>query len=283
MTEGNDLHNAEQKKDPGEHPPWWKRLWGWTGVGEKKLWDWLQLLGTLAIPVVVAVATGWFSSQQSATQIEVEEQRAQDEALQAYLDQMTQLILEKDLRSSDESATEARTLARARSLTVLRRLDPERKAQVINFLAEASLIQGEKGKDPIVGLSGASLAYTDLSFTDLDGAELTGAELTGANLNFATLANADLGNATLVDASLISADLSNADLSVADLREATLGACKGNTCLSADLAGADLFGTNLRGAKGVTEAQLAEQPEIILGATLPNGQKVEATVSNGQE
>jgi fumarate reductase subunit C len=58
---------------------------GWTGFGEKKLWDWLQLLSALAIPVVVALATTWFSSQQSTIQIEVEEQRAQDEALQAYL------------------------------------------------------------------------------------------------------------------------------------------------------------------------------------------------------
>src|SRR3712207_181026 len=28
---------------------------GWTGFGERKLWDWLQLLSTLAIPVVLAV------------------------------------------------------------------------------------------------------------------------------------------------------------------------------------------------------------------------------------
>jgi hypothetical protein len=93
MAEGEDTHTTEQEKVPGKRPSWWKRLWGWTGFGEKKLWDWLQLLGTLAIPVVVALATAWFSSQQSTTQLEVEEQRAQDEALQTYLDQMSNLLL----------------------------------------------------------------------------------------------------------------------------------------------------------------------------------------------
>jgi hypothetical protein len=29
---------------------------GWTGFGDKKLWDWLQLLSALAVPVVLAVA-----------------------------------------------------------------------------------------------------------------------------------------------------------------------------------------------------------------------------------
>ena len=55
-----------------------------------------------------------------------QEQRAQDPALQAYLDQMSTLLLEKDLRNSEEDS-EVRTLARARTLTVLERLDPSRK------------------------------------------------------------------------------------------------------------------------------------------------------------
>jgi hypothetical protein len=43
---------------------------------------------------------------------ELAEQRAQDEALQAYLDQMGSLLLEKDLRTSEEDS-EVRMLARA--------------------------------------------------------------------------------------------------------------------------------------------------------------------------
>src|ERR687898_2029624 len=69
---------------------------GWTGFADKTLWEWLQLLGALAIPLVLAIAGFWFTSQQEARQgkIEglraksekkIEEQRAQDAALQAYL------------------------------------------------------------------------------------------------------------------------------------------------------------------------------------------------------
>jgi hypothetical protein len=78
MVEGKDPPTPKEEKEtrwrtwqrePGWRPPWWKRfwerLWGWTGFGETKLWDWLQLLGTLAIPVVVAEAAAWFSSQQA--------------------------------------------------------------------------------------------------------------------------------------------------------------------------------------------------------------------------
>src|ERR687897_793276 len=82
---------------------------GWTGFSEKKLWDWLQLLSALAIPVVLAAAGLWFTAQQEARQQNIENQRAkaerglaeqraqaerelavqraQDEALQAYLSQ----------------------------------------------------------------------------------------------------------------------------------------------------------------------------------------------------
>ena len=56
-------------------PPRRRRLWGWTGIGDKTLWDWLQLL---ILPAVVAlgatIGTAWFTGQ-----------RAQEEALQNYL------------------------------------------------------------------------------------------------------------------------------------------------------------------------------------------------------
>jgi len=40
------------------------------GNGEKTLWEGLELLGTLAIPIVVAVVGAMFSAQQSRTQTE---------------------------------------------------------------------------------------------------------------------------------------------------------------------------------------------------------------------
>src|SRR5215217_2402024 len=50
---------------------------GWTGFGDKTLWDWLQLLSALAIPVVLAAAGLWFTAQQDARQQKLEDQRAQ--------------------------------------------------------------------------------------------------------------------------------------------------------------------------------------------------------------
>jgi len=125
-------HNTvEQEKELSkQRPPWWKRLWGWTEFGKKSEWEWMQLLSALAIPVVLTVAGFWFAAQQEEREAKraelernLEKQRGQDAALQAYLDQMSSLLLDKDLRSSDADS-EVRTLARARTLMVLARLDP---------------------------------------------------------------------------------------------------------------------------------------------------------------
>src|SRR5579864_5735880 len=47
--------------------------WEWTGLGPetsepkqhaKTLWDWLNLLGVLAIPIVVGLGAAWYTAQQ---------------------------------------------------------------------------------------------------------------------------------------------------------------------------------------------------------------------------
>jgi cell division protein FtsB len=79
--------------------------WGFRGMTVR---DWLQLL---IVPLALVVIGFLFSVQQDARQQKIEnqraqaerelaEQRAQDEALQAYLTQMSTLLLEKDLRNS---------------------------------------------------------------------------------------------------------------------------------------------------------------------------------------
>src|SRR5215208_3279641 len=134
--------------------------WTLKKLGGKTVWDWLHLLSALAIPVVLAGVGIWFAAQQDARQQQIEnqraqaeqalaEQRAQDEALQAYLDQMSTLLLEKDLRNS-EPDSEVRSLARARTLTVLGRFDPSRKRQVMRFLVEADLITSVDERDPVI-------------------------------------------------------------------------------------------------------------------------------------
>ena len=156
----------------------------------------------LAIPVVLAAAGFWFTAQQDQRQQDIEErraraqrdleeQRAQDTALQAYLDQMGALTLEENLRDS-EGGSEARMLARARTLTVLGRLDPKRKRSVVQFLYESTLIDKA---DPIVDLSNADLSSVDLRLDDLREADLSKVDLSGADLSNANLSNANLSGA----------------------------------------------------------------------------------------
>jgi uncharacterized protein YjbI with pentapeptide repeats len=303
----------------------------WTGLGEanlpkekdvelrpkKTLWEWLQLL---IVPIVLSLITVAFTWQQDARQQEAEERRAEvdrqieehradDDALQAYLNQMSTLMLEKDLRSSTEDnatedSKEARTLARARTLTALARLDSERKAEVMQFLSEAGLVEGSG--NPVLGLtdadhpiveltdadlSGVTLRHTsldwavlnmaDLSEADLFGARLHGADLRGADLSEADLRvadltklegfNVDLSKTTLRLANLSSARLTSADLSEANLTDATLS--------DANLSGADLSGAfkyNNEGTRQlITGEELELQASSLEGATMPNGQKYE--------
>jgi hypothetical protein len=156
------------------------------------LWDWIKLL---IVPAVIAGGGLWFNRQQREREletarqerereVEIAERRTQDEALQAYLDQMGQLLLDKDrpLRQSKED-DEVRTLARARTLTLLSRLDRTRKRSAVQFLYESGLVDSERR---IVDLTGA-----DLSRANLSDANLSDAILFSANLSRADLSGAD--------------------------------------------------------------------------------------------
>jgi uncharacterized protein YjbI with pentapeptide repeats len=274
--------------------------WGWTGFAGKTLWDWLTLLGVLAVPVVVGLATIWFTERQSQTSeaankqqhetdMQIAENQQQEAALQAYFDKMSELLLEKRLRESEQNA-EVRNIARARTLTVLRRLDAERNRSLLQFLSESGLIR--QGNDiidlKVATLSGAKLSGTDLSQTDLSEVNLSGADLSQADLSKANLNRANLSGTLSSGTILSGADLSGADLSGADLSGAfLLGAMLSWANLSqanlsqasligANLSGAtlnevNLSGANLSGAK-VTTDQLAKVRSLE-GATLPDGTK----------
>jgi uncharacterized protein YjbI with pentapeptide repeats len=216
----------------------------WTGFRGKTVWDLLQLL---IVPLALAVLGLWFAAQQDARQQQIENQRAeaerelavqraQDEALQAYLDQMGSLLLGNGLRDSEEGSEE-RTLARARTLTVLERLDPERRSAVLQFLVEAGLVQSVEERAPLIELRGANLRKVDLSNADLSEADLTDADLSAAELSNADLTDADLTDANVSNANLRQAELSNANLVNANL--------SGTMLLKADLSEADLTDANL--------------------------------------
>jgi hypothetical protein len=227
--------------------------WEWTGLGPetnepkqhaKTLWDWLNLLGVLAIPIVVGLGAAWYTAQQGKVSNRENTDNQRETALQAYIDKMSDLLLHNKLRESGEK-DEVRDIARIRILTVLRGLDAKRKGSIIQFLKEAGLINAEK---PIVVLSFADLSFADLSSADLRRANLHRANLSGANLSGAYLHGADL---------------SSADLHGTDLSEAYFS--------GANLSGANLSGANLSGAT-VTQDQL-EEAKSLKEATMPDRSK----------
>jgi hypothetical protein len=193
----------------------------WTGFGDKTFWDWLQLLSALAIPVVLAAAGLWFTAQQDARQQQIEddraqqaqtienkgaeaerelaEQSAQDEAPQAYLDQMSQLMLDRNLLEV-EPGDPVHTLAQARTSTAILRLDPEHNHSVTRFLIDSGLATRSEASPRLrrdITLSNAPLRNANLSEVDLSGTDLRGANLSGANLYNADLSGADLSDAYL--------------------------------------------------------------------------------------
>ena len=235
--------------------------WSWAGLRGKTLYDWLQLL---IIPVVLAVGGYLFNYTTSRTEREIASDQQRGDTLQAYIDSMSALLLEKNLRNSAEE-DEVRTIARVRTLTVLPRLDKIRKASVVQFLYESGLIHKDK---KIIDLKGA-----DLMEAYVVGAILVGADLSAANLHRATLGFTNLSAANLSRAYMFGANLSRANLSAANLSGAYMfGAWLRSADLDgADLGGATLGGADLSGAK-VTDKQLAEAASLK-GATMPDGTK----------
>jgi uncharacterized protein YjbI with pentapeptide repeats len=267
--------------------------WEWTGLvgipehSETRLgWDWLELL---IIPIVLGAGALWFNQrarkgeqEQRQNELKIANDQRHEDTLQRYLDRMSELVLDKYLRESKRDDA-VRAMARARTLTVLRSLDGNRKGQVVRFLHEADLIGKvaiEKSEErhvieAIIDLGGADLRGAILSVAILSGAILRDANLRDANLRFANLSNANLTEANLSYAILNEANLSGAALIRADLSGAALS---GASLRDADLSYANLSGANLRDADLsdalLSRRQLAQAVSLV-GATLPDGRVIE--------
>jgi uncharacterized protein YjbI with pentapeptide repeats len=304
-----------------------RKPWTLREFGGQTVWDWLHLLSALAIPVVLAIVGLWFTAQQDARQQQIEdnraqqaqkienqraeaerelaEQRAQDETLQAYLSQMSQLMLERKLLEA-EPGDPVHTLAQARTSTAILSLDAEHNESVTRFLINSGLAVKSDPSPRLLTeialenatLSHAHLPNAGLSDADLSDADLSGAELPHADLSEAVLGEADLSDAILSGANLSPANLSGADFSRANLSDADLspailsgadfsrawlvGTNLSKTSLDeADLSEAVLRGANLSHAY-VSEEQLAAARSLA-GATMPNGQKYEDWVKGRGE
>jgi hypothetical protein len=133
-------------------------------AADKTDWDWLK---ALILPFVIAFVTttggAWFTRE-----------RVRDTALQAYLEKMSELLIDKKIHREHRRYADTRVTSRARTLAVLSQLDGKRKRTVLLFLREARLInrqwhvrEGRKNYPRIVGLRNA----------DLSGAHLRDAQL----------------------------------------------------------------------------------------------------------
>src|SRR6266702_1693253 len=164
----------------------YKYNWDWTGFNRpsKTLWDWLQLLGVLAVPVVVGFGAVWFTTrqtriseenrkQQHDTELQIAEIQQQEELLRTYFDKISDLLLDKELSTNPN----IQSIVRARTLAVLYMLNAERKTIVLLFLHDANLLQYVKSF-----LYSLNLSHTDLNRIDLRGANLSDADLRGADL-----------------------------------------------------------------------------------------------------
>jgi uncharacterized protein YjbI with pentapeptide repeats len=272
------------------------REWEWTGLvkdpdfHKRTLWDWLNLL---IVPAVLALGGYLFArsenrrtrddaDQQRRLDRKIADDRRQDDPLQAYLDGMSQLLTDRErpLYRAQRGDTLS-SVARARALTVLPRLDGDRKARVVQFLYESDLI----AKDRVV------LALVE---ADLIEGQLRGAQLREANLGRTLLSRANLSTARLFKADLERADLQGANMKRANLQGAILaGAYLRLANLSeANLQGAMLGGAYLRGANlkeaNLKRAYLGEadlQETNLSGADLRDADLSDATLyaKDGQD
>ena len=257
-------------------------LYEWTGFGEraleksetreiqprKTLWDWMSLL---LVPLMIAGIASWFTwwqnnSQQALVarqQAQLQESQAQYSALQSYIDQMSQLIDERDLRSSGEGDV-VFTLAQARTTTTITQLDGEQNQIVTRFLSGSGLL-----REPAL-LAKVGLEDAKLHKAVLPNANLAGTFLRGANLTEAVLIEANFSADEKVDGrtQAITANLTTADLSKAALQGANLSGC---TLYDATLTDTTLQSADLRGAvlRGADLSAAALQGANLSPATVP--------------
>jgi uncharacterized protein YjbI with pentapeptide repeats len=264
MASGKKVRDEEQhveRRKPGRKrgpEPQKGSVWGFRG---KTVWDWLDLL---IVPAFIAFGVAALSLLQAWAQLRAEEQRAQNAAQQAYLDQMSHLMLEKDLLGSAEGDVVFR-LAQARTTTAITQLDGEHNRAVTRFLADSGLLE-----KPAL-LAEAGLEEAELPKAVLQDANLAGTKLNGANLADAVLINADFFDVKKVgeDTVEIAADLTKADLSKAALQRASLSRCNLDeaTLTDAALQSADLRGASLQ----ETDVSYAALQSADLSGAVPQG------------
>lgn len=195
-----------------------------------------------------------------------------EQPIHSYTEQMNALLKDGLCKSDAESGLRNSAHGLTRAILRALREDSKKKAQVVEFLYGAGLINRKtpvvvladldlQGADleaahiPDANLAGAilneaNLSGANLSRGDLSRAKLNEADLTGANLKEARLRATELVGAHLTDATLQYADLETSDLTYAVLAGADLSGATMSDCdlTKTDISDAKLISADLRNA-----------------------------------
>jgi hypothetical protein len=145
------------------------------------------------------------------TEKQFAEDRMKEKALQSFLERLEELLVNHNLYDSKQGDV-IRSIARTRTLTTLRQIDPKRKSILLHFLIDSGLVSIKNGS-VIIDLSGADLEQVELHDANLEGARLSKANLKGAKLDYCNLKGAILIDANLQSSSLTYCNLEGARLS----------------------------------------------------------------------
>lgn len=154
------------------------------------------------------------ASAEASFKSTVEANRIIAESLEAYIDDLTSILIQADLQ--DESV---RATVRFGTVSILNQLDASQNDKILDFLHEADLYEWVLR---FAELSGADLKDASLFNADLIGADLSYADLSGASLGRADLVGSYLAHANLKGAGFINADLRWADFTKADMSTAII-------------------------------------------------------------
>jgi uncharacterized protein YjbI with pentapeptide repeats len=268
----------------------------WTGFAGRTLWDWLQFFAVLAIPVIVAAGTLYFTQQitqqqvqlsiaanerQHQTDMQIAQNQQNQATLQSFLDRISDLLLNHNLRGS-KPEDEIRNVVRTETFSTLSQLDGNRKGILIQFLYQEGLISTPSTtsdrNNPIIPLDGADLRNISMSGTGVAIISQKHGSLNaficnqshtvlliklkqqpmmkGIDLSGIDLKGADLSNSNIRCVYLNNADLENVNLTDTEMF--------GDNLNNADLSDADLKGTR------ISNLQL-DQVKSLGGARMPDG------------
>jgi hypothetical protein len=105
----------------------WRKFWDWTGIKDKKLWDFIQLS---MVPMILFIGNWILQESTKRREIEVAEDKARQEALVKYTEGISDLI-QKGLLNSKSDRDPNFLIAKAKTTLALISLNSQRQKILI--------------------------------------------------------------------------------------------------------------------------------------------------------